>query len=112
MEIAALRKKVSFQKQTLEVDEYGNHKNVWKTVFSHWVTVGGESGSEVNEAGLVVEKDNFSVTTRYCNGTKAVTADQYRILLDGNAYNIESIDHMNFKGHSIKFSCRREPIHE
>lgn len=112
MDIAALNKRVTFQKYQIVTDDYGNHQNTWMNDFSCFATIDGESGSEVNEAGLVIEKPTFSVTTRYCKGTRAVTTLTYRIVIDGVAYNIDSVDHMNFKGHSIKFHCRKEPVHE
>jgi len=112
MDIAALNKKVTFQKLMVIVDAYGNHTNGWVDSFTHHVTVGGESGTEESDAGIVFSKDTCSITTRWCKGTSSVKTDGYRVVLDGIVYNIESIDHLNYKKHAIKFNCRRQPDHE
>ena len=39
MNIAALRTRITFQKNTLEVDEYRNHGNTWEPWFSCYATV-------------------------------------------------------------------------
>ena len=46
MNIAAMRVRVTFQKNTVTVDKYGNHKTGWTDYFSCWATVGTSSGSE------------------------------------------------------------------
>ena len=46
MNIAAMRVRVTFQKNTVIVDKYGNHKTGWADYFSCWATVGTSSGSE------------------------------------------------------------------
>ena len=40
MNIAAMRVRVTFQKNTVTVDKYGNHKTGWVDYFSCWATVG------------------------------------------------------------------------
>ncbi|MFR5252092.1 MAG: head-tail adaptor protein [Butyricicoccus sp.] len=43
MNIAAMRVRVTFQKNTVIVDKYGNHKTGWADYFSRWATVGTSS---------------------------------------------------------------------
>ena len=52
MNIAAMRVRVTFQKNTVIVDKYGNHKTGWADYFSCWATVGTSSGSE--SSGVVI----------------------------------------------------------
>ena len=110
MEIAAMNKKVGFLKLTVVTDQYGNHRNEWRSDFTMFATIGGEGGRETNEAGQVIPKDSFSVTVRWCAKTAQVTTDGYRILLDGVQYNIQSIDYLNHRQHALKFICSREGI--
>ena len=42
-------------------------------------------------------------TVRWCSETGAVNSKQYRVLLNGRIYNIQSIDEMDFQKKSRKF---------
>ena len=52
MNIAAMRVHITFQKNAVTVDKYGNHKNGWTDYFSCWATVGTSTGSE--STGVVI----------------------------------------------------------
>ena len=110
MEVAAMRSKVTFQKNTASVDKYGNHKNAWTDYYTCFATIGGEglaSSKEEEVAGTTVEDVAMTVTVRYCAKTAAITSTGYRILFKGEFYDIVNVDHMNFKKKSLKFSCRK-----
>ena len=111
MEVAALRSKVTFQKNETTTDKYGNHKNTWTDYYTCFVTIGGEglaSSKEEQVAGTTVEDFSMTVTVRYCAKAAVITTTGYRVMFMGEIYNIESIDHMNFKKKSLKFTCRKE----
>ena len=110
MNIAAMNKKITFQRLSVVTDQYGNHKNEWQADFTMSATIGGESGQETNEAGQTIPKDSFSVTVRWCAKSAQVTTDGYRIQMDDKLYNILSIDHLNYKKKALKFICSREGI--
>ena len=108
MEVAAMRSKVTFQKNTTTSDKYGNHKNGWTDYYTCFATIGGEglaSSKEEQVAGTTVEDFSMTVTVRYCAKTAAIT---YRIVLNGELYNIENIDHLNYRKKALKFMCRKE----
>lgn len=110
MEVAALRSKVTFQKNETVTDKYGNHKNAWVDYYTCFATIGGEglaSSKEDEVAGTIVEDVAMTVTVRYCAKTAAITSTGYRILFKGEFYDIVNVDHMNFKKKSLKFSCRK-----
>lgn len=66
MNIAAMRVRVTFQKNTVIVDKYGNHKTGWADYFSCWATVGTSSGSE--SSGVVINpEESLDFTCRYCS---------------------------------------------
>ena len=105
MDVAALRSKVTFQKNETVTDKYGNHKNAWTDYYTCFATIGGEglaSSKEEQVAGTTVEEASMTVTVRYCAKAAAIT------LFMGELYNIENIDHMNFRKRSLKFTCRKE----
>lgn len=111
MEVAAMRSKVTFQKNTAEIDKYGNHKNGWTDYYTCFATIGGEglaSSKEEQVAGTTVEDFSMTVTVRYCSKTAAITSTGYRIVLNGELYNIENIDHLNYRKKALKFMCRKE----
>ena len=110
MEVAAMRSKVTFQKNTTTSDKYGNHKNGWTDYYTCFATIGGEgmaSSKEEEVAGTTVEDVAMTVTVRYCAKTAAITSTGYRILFKGEFYDIVNVDHMSFKKKSLKFGCRK-----
>lgn len=111
MEVTAMRSKVTFQKNTTTNDKYGNHKNGWTDYYTCFATIGGEglaSSKEEQVAGTTVEDFSMTVTVRYCAKTAAITSTGYRVIFMNEAYNIENIDHLNFKKKALKFMCRKE----
>lgn len=107
MNVALLNIRILFQKNAVIKDAIGNHKNTWSDYYECAATIGSESGSEVNKAGLTTESAYLSFTVRYAKETLAITTTGYRILFDGELYDIVAIDHMNFKKKSIKFWCEK-----
>lgn len=107
MEISLLNVRIIIQKQEMVVDEIGNHTNTWTDYFSCYATVSGEGGTETAVAGLTVDDSDLSFTVRYSRKTSAVDMLGYRILFDGNLYNIIAIDHMNYKRKCMKFKCQK-----
>lgn len=111
MDAAALRSKVTFQKNEAVADKYGNHKNAWTDYYTCFATIGGEgmaSSKEGQAAGTTVEDFSMTVSVRYCRKAAAVDSTHYRVVFMDDIYNIVNIDHMNFRKKSLKFTCRRE----
>lgn len=112
MDIAGMNVKITFQKNTLVTDRIGNHTNVWTDYYPCHAAVSGENGSanggETEAAGTTVDHSNTDFTVRFCSLVKAVTQDEYRIIMNGEIYNIIGIDHMQYKGKAYKFRCRKE----
>ena len=111
MEVAAMRSKVTFQKNETGIDKYGNHKNAWTDYYTCFATIGGEglaSSKEEQVAGTTVEDLSMSVTVRFCSKAAAITSTGYRVIFMDEIYNIENIDHLNFKKKALKYMCRKE----
>lgn len=111
MDAAALRSKVTFQKNEAVTDKYGNHKNTWTDYYTCFATIGGEgmAGSKEGQAaGTTVEDFSMTVSVRYCQKAAAVDSTHYRVVFMDDIYNIVNIDHLNFRKKSLKFTCRRE----
>ena len=107
MEIDLLNVKVTFQKNSVVSDSIGNRKNVWEDYYTCHATVSGEGGQEKAAAGLTVAESDLAFTVRFCKRAAEVTADGFRILFQGEIYNIVAVDHMNYKKKALKFRCEK-----
>ena len=110
MEVSLLNVRITFQKNAVEVDSIGNHKNTWADYYSCHATVSGEAGKQTSEtdvAGTVADESEVSFTVRWCRKASAVDSTGYRVVFGGELYDILAIDHMNYKKKCIKFKCRK-----
>lgn len=107
MKIELLNVMIEIQKHTVVTDKYANRSNEWVPYYSCHATVSAESPKENSEAGLIIDGSKADFTVRFCRAAAAVTSTEYRILFDGNLYNILGVDHMNYKRRSVKFLCQR-----
>ena len=107
MEIALLNVKVTFQKNSVAADDIGNRKNVWEDYYTCHATVSGEDGQEKAAAGLTAAESDIAFTIRFCKRAAEVTAEGFRILFQGEIYNIAAVDHMNYKKKALKFRCEK-----
>ena len=108
MNIAGLRVRITIQKNDTVTDKYGNHKSAWTDYFSCWATatMSGKSAEETQDAGHTQEADRLDITVRWSSETTAVNSKQYRVLVNGRAYNILGIDNMGFRHNSRKLFCQ------
>ena len=99
--------RIMFQKSEAVVDKYQNHINRWRDYFLCFAYANTYTEQE---SGDEVTYENRSITfeTRYCPELSGITSTGYRILFNSEAYNIISIDMMNYQNESIKFTCRKE----
>ena len=107
MNIPLLNRMITIQKQTVVTDSIGNHTNTWTDYYSCHATVSNETNSEDETAGVTVDNTNTDFTIRYCALSSVITATEYRVVMDGELFDILSIDHMNFKRKSVKLRCQK-----
>ncbi len=103
MDIALMNLRITFQKNVIQTDEIGNHRNVWEDYYSCYSTISSESGAETDTAGQTVPTANGAFTVRYCKETSKITSDGFRIVCGEDVYNITYVDHQNNKRKSLKF---------
>ena len=108
MNVAALRVRITIQRNTTVMDGIGNHTSAWENYYSCWATAAanGRSAEEDAEAGHTVEFERMNFTVRWSSETAAVNSKQYRVLFNERIYDILSIDDMSFKRKSRKFLTR------
>ena len=108
MKVALLNERIELWKNTVVSDDIGNRKNTWAPYFECACTVGGESGNEKDAAAQTADHAEITFTVRSCTMTDAVRSELFRIVFNGEPYNIISVDHMNYKHKCLKFRCRKE----
>lgn len=105
--IARKNVRVVFQKSEAIVDKYKNHINTWKDYFPCFAYANTytaqESGDEVT-----YENRTIVFETRYCPELALITSTGYRVIFNNVAYNIISIDMMNYQNQTVKFTCQKE----
>ena len=107
MNIAALRVPVTFQKNTVTVDKYGNHTAKWTDYFTCHATIGTQTGTE-STGEIISPEESLDFTCRWCSELAAVESTKYRILAEGRTSNITYVNPMGYKRNSIKFNCKLE----
>ena len=107
MDIALLNVKITVEKNEVVVDEIGNRRNTWREYYSCFATVCGEGGREISVAGVIVDDSDISFSIRYCKTASFINNTEYRIVFNGEIYNILSVDHMNYKKKSLKLRCQK-----
>lgn len=107
MKIEWINSRITIQKNEVMVDRIGNHRNEWQTTYTCYATVSGEAARETSDAGLIVDDSKINFTVRWCKAAAEVTSTNYRILFNGEIYNILGVDHMNYHRKSIKFICEK-----
>lgn len=111
MDVSKMRSHITIQKNTIETDAVGNHTAVWKDYYSCYsyanLATGKTAGQEQEVAGQTVTTDSYTFTVRYCVALKDMTSDQYRILFNGDIYNITLVDDFQFRHETLKLTATR-----
>lgn len=110
MEVSLLNVRITFQKNAVEVDGIGNHRNTWTDYYSCHATAGGEARKQTSEtdvAGTVADASDVSFTVRWCRKASVIDSTGFRVVFGGELYDILAIDHMNYKKKLLKFKCRK-----
>ena len=107
MKIGLLNVRITIEKNQVVTDKYGNHKNTWEPYLSCYATVSGETPKEETDAGLTVDDSKTDFTIRFCRAASAITSTGYRVIFDGETYDILGVNHMNFKNKGIKLLCQK-----
>ena len=107
MKIELLNVRITIQKAVVLSDQYGNRKNDYETCYRCYATVSAEAAKEETSAGVIVDESKIVFTVRWCQAAAAVTSTGYRIIFNGELYNILGIDHMSYKHKAIKYHCQK-----
>lgn len=103
------RRNVRITFQTIETisDEYRNRIQSWTDYFECSAYANTYAQQEDGEP-VITEERQVTFECRWCPELAVVTSDHYRILFQGDKYNIVSVDPMNYQKKQIRFTCRKE----
>ena len=105
--IAEMNERITFQKSDVAVDGYRNHTSSWSDCFSCWTYASTYIANE--EEGVATSDERRIIFhVRWCSELSEVTSNGWRIFFRGDAYDILSVDLMNYQKREIRFSCRKE----
>lgn len=107
MEIGSMRSRITIQKATPSVDAIGNHINTWSDLHSCFASVNLASGKEYAVAGQIQNGDTLVFVIRWCDKVRDLNTTQFRILFQGDPYNITSVDDVLFRHESFKLIGER-----
>ena len=107
MKVNLLNVRIEIQRNTVTTDAVGNHRQEWETVYTCYATVSGESGKESTDAGIIVDDSKADFTVRWCAAVAEITSTEYRVMFNGQIYNILGVDHMNYKHKAVKLLCQK-----
>lgn len=107
MNIALLNVRIAVERNAAVTDKYGNHRNEWVPFLTCYATVSGESPREESDTGLIVDDSLVDFTLRWFAASSVIKSTEYRVLFDGDIYDILGVDHMNYKRKAVKLKCRK-----
>ncbi|MCD8382787.1 MAG: phage head closure protein [Clostridiales bacterium] len=110
MKISLLNERLTIQKNSVVIDSVGNHKNEWTDYFScyTYAAASGYQQKEQQAAGITVLDDGLVFTVRYCSELSDLDSTHYRVLFQGEPYNITAVDRMNYQHKTLKITCEKE----
>lgn len=107
MDINLLNVIIAIFKNTVVTDNIGNHINTWIPYYTCHATVSGKAGKEETDNGTIVDNSKIDFTIRWCKKASLLDSTHYRVEFNNELYDINAVDHMNFKRKCIKISCQK-----
>lgn len=104
MKAADLRERITIQRQTETVDEYGNVTGAWADHLTVWADIRETLGKEKVEAGRVEASRTATIRVRRSSATAGIT-EADRIQARGAAWNIRSIAQVDRAGAMLEMLC-------
>ena len=104
--IARYNERITFQKNTVTVDMYKNHKPGWKNYFSCYTYASTYQYDHENNGVVVSQEQTINFEVRYCSELKDLDSTLYRVVFHGRVYDIDNIDWMNYQRKKIRVRCK------
>ena len=102
MNAGAYREPVTIEKSSYTEDEIGNQVPVWEEYYRGYAYMNNLSGTEYWEAAQTQAQNTVMFILRFHPLLSAMNTREYRLLHRGKAYNITSIDNVQYKNETVK----------
>lgn len=106
--IGKMNSRIIIQKSTPENDRNGNHMLAWTDFYKCFAYANNLSGKEYWAAAQSNAQNEVSFVVRYCRKLSALTSENYRVLFNGEAYNISFVDNVQYRDKTIKIRAVKE----
>lgn len=107
MKVSLLNESIEIQRKQFTSDKYGNRITNYVGFANVHAIISGESPKEMIGSTAVYDDSRMDFTIRYSKDVKDIDSTGYRVLFKGKTYDIEGVDHMNYKKKMMKLICRR-----
>lgn len=102
MNAGAYRELVVIEKSGYAEDDIGNQIPSWTEYYRGYAYMNNLSGSEYWEAAQTQSQNTIMFIFRYHPLLGAMNTKEYRLMHRGKAYNITSIDNVQYKNETVK----------
>ncbi len=102
MNAGAYREPVTIEKCQYSGDEIGNQAPAWTVHYRGYAYVNNLSGSEYWAAAQTQAQDTVVFIMRHHPLLAVINTREYRLIHRGRAYNITSIDNVQYKNETVK----------
>ena len=104
--IARFNERLIVQKNEVVTDKYGNRKNVWTDYFTCYTYASTYQYDKERESAVTAEEQTINFEVRYCTELAELDSTLYRIAFHGDAYDIQSVDFMNYQRKTLRIVCK------
>ena len=102
MNAGEYRELVVIEKSGYAEDDIGNQIPSWTEYYRGYAYMNNLSGSEYWEAAQTQSQNTIMFVFRYHSLLGAMNTKEYRLVHRGKAYNITSIDNVQYKNETVK----------
>lgn len=107
MNSAKLDRKIMIQKRAEDIDEIGNHTFTWHDYYLCHATLSGMGGLQADRTAQQIEFKTMDFTIRSCEKIKPLNAIDYRLIYNGEPYNIIQVEESSYHKQYVKLHAER-----
>ena len=109
MKVTRFNVRIRIEEAVAVQDAIGNWQDNWQFLYGCYAAVDsrGQSGGEVQVAGMTIDHSDLIFTIRYSPRLKSLTTTHHRLVFEGEIYDIQRIDWMNYQNKTIKLYAKK-----
>lgn len=109
MQVIRFNVRIQIEEAVATQDVIGNWQDNWQFLYGCYAAVDsrGQSGGEVQIAGMTIDHGDLIFTIRYSPRLKTLTTSRHRVVFQDEVYDIQRIDWMNYQNKTIKLYAKK-----